>query len=144
MVEVVEHLDVIAEEGRGVVVYLVAGDRGPVRITRHNEVESVATQLAEYGIGAQILAELGLSTIRLLSNHPRTLTGLEGFDLRKRAKKMGAVKVERVLDECLDLLVDWLKRCKGKEKEYKETVEDGAEENSPDKTYGEFQMEGEK
>ncbi len=74
-------LDVIAAEGRGVVVYLVAGDRGPVRLTRHEEVDAGASQMAEYGIGAQILAELGLSTIRLLSNHPRTLTGLEGFGL---------------------------------------------------------------
>jgi 3,4-dihydroxy 2-butanone 4-phosphate synthase/GTP cyclohydrolase II len=36
----------------------------------------------DWGIGNQILADLGLSTIRLLTNNPRKLTGLEGFGLR--------------------------------------------------------------
>jgi 3,4-dihydroxy 2-butanone 4-phosphate synthase/GTP cyclohydrolase II len=36
----------------------------------------------EYGIGSQILAELGLSTIRILTNNPRKITGIEGFGLR--------------------------------------------------------------
>ena len=36
----------------------------------------------EYGVGAQILADLGLSTIRILTNQPkRTITGLDGFGL---------------------------------------------------------------
>ena len=36
----------------------------------------------EYGIGAQILAELGLTTIRILTNHPKArIPGLEGFGL---------------------------------------------------------------
>ncbi len=35
----------------------------------------------EYGIGAQILAELGLTTIKILTNHPRAIVGLEGFGL---------------------------------------------------------------
>jgi 3,4-dihydroxy 2-butanone 4-phosphate synthase/GTP cyclohydrolase II len=35
----------------------------------------------EYGIGAQILAELGLTTIRILTNNPKAITGLEGFGL---------------------------------------------------------------
>ena len=36
----------------------------------------------EYGIGSQILAELGLTTIRILTNNPRKITGIEGFGLR--------------------------------------------------------------
>jgi 3,4-dihydroxy 2-butanone 4-phosphate synthase/GTP cyclohydrolase II len=36
----------------------------------------------EYGIGAQILADLGLSTIRILTNNPRAIGGLEGFGLQ--------------------------------------------------------------
>jgi 3,4-dihydroxy 2-butanone 4-phosphate synthase/GTP cyclohydrolase II len=36
----------------------------------------------EYGIGSQILADLGLSTIRILTNNPRKITGIEGFGLR--------------------------------------------------------------
>jgi len=35
----------------------------------------------EYGIGSQILADLGLTTIRLLTNNPKKMTGIEGFGL---------------------------------------------------------------
>ena len=35
----------------------------------------------EIGVGAQILSDLGLSTIRLLTNHPRKVVGLEGFGI---------------------------------------------------------------
>src|SRR6185436_16406804 len=41
-----------------------------------------APDLREYGIGNQILAELGLSTIRILTNNPKKITGIEGFGLR--------------------------------------------------------------
>jgi 3,4-dihydroxy 2-butanone 4-phosphate synthase/GTP cyclohydrolase II len=37
--------------------------------------------LREYGLGAQILADLGLHSIRLLTNNPRKVVGLEGFGL---------------------------------------------------------------
>ena len=37
--------------------------------------------LREYGIGAQILADIGLTTIRLLTNNPRKVVGLEGYGL---------------------------------------------------------------
>jgi len=37
--------------------------------------------LREYGIGSQILADLGLSTIRILTNNPKKMTGIEGFGL---------------------------------------------------------------
>ena len=36
----------------------------------------------EYGIGSQILSDLGLSTIRILTNNPRKITGIEGFGLK--------------------------------------------------------------
>ena len=36
----------------------------------------------EYGIGAQILADLGLSTIKILTNNPRKIIGLEGYGLK--------------------------------------------------------------
>jgi 3,4-dihydroxy 2-butanone 4-phosphate synthase/GTP cyclohydrolase II len=38
--------------------------------------------MRDYGIGAQILADLGLSTIRLLTNNPRKMAGLEGYGLK--------------------------------------------------------------
>jgi 3,4-dihydroxy 2-butanone 4-phosphate synthase/GTP cyclohydrolase II len=37
--------------------------------------------LREYGLGAQILSDLGLKTIRLLTNNPRKVVGLEGYGL---------------------------------------------------------------
>ena len=40
-----------------------------------------APDLRDYGIGAQILADLGLTTIRLMTNNPRKLVGLEGYGL---------------------------------------------------------------
>lgn len=69
----------LADEERGVLVYLLGGDCLDSRLNRHDEVEASSD---EYGIGAQILADLGLTTIRVLSNNPRTIAGLEGFDLR--------------------------------------------------------------
>ena len=39
-------------------------------------------ELREYGLGAQILADLGLKTIRLLTNNPRKVVGLEGYGLK--------------------------------------------------------------
>ena len=38
--------------------------------------------LRDYGIGAQILADLGLKNIKLLTNNPRKIVGLEGYGLR--------------------------------------------------------------
>ena len=40
-----------------------------------------AADMREYGIGSQILSELGLSTIRILTNNPRKISGIEGFGL---------------------------------------------------------------
>jgi 3,4-dihydroxy 2-butanone 4-phosphate synthase / GTP cyclohydrolase II len=79
----------IAEEGAGVLVYL--HETGPgFRIER--EAEDGAWRIAphgrelhplqhEHGIGAQILSDLGLHTIRLLTNHPRKVVALEGFGI---------------------------------------------------------------
>ena len=38
--------------------------------------------LRDYGVGAQILSDLGLSSIRLLTNNPRKIVGLEGYGLK--------------------------------------------------------------
>jgi 3,4-dihydroxy 2-butanone 4-phosphate synthase/GTP cyclohydrolase II len=47
---------------------------------RHHQQQQTAPQ-HETGIGAQILADLGLSTIRLLINHPRKVLGLDAFGI---------------------------------------------------------------
>jgi len=80
----------IAEEEAGVVVYLHhSGPFGADRLASHSRdsmhyVTTEGQRLLQYesGIGAQILSDLGLHTIRLLTNHPRKVVGLEGFGIR--------------------------------------------------------------
>jgi 3,4-dihydroxy 2-butanone 4-phosphate synthase/GTP cyclohydrolase II len=90
-------MQAIAEEGEGVLVYLHGTGPG-FRIVRegyeapriashdrdfgHYKGEAGQRQLQhEHGIGAQILSDLGLHTIRLLTNHPRKIVALEGFGI---------------------------------------------------------------
>ncbi len=92
-----ESLKAIADEGRGVFVYLHETgpgfriERSPLgeqRMASHNrefmhyQGEAGQRQLQhEHGLGAQILSDLGLHTIRLLTNHPRKIVALEGFGI---------------------------------------------------------------
>lgn len=72
----------IAQAGRGVVVLLRDGRAdGLSDQIRRGRGRTVAPELRDYGIGAQILADLGLSRIIRLSNHPRPIVGLEGYGL---------------------------------------------------------------
>ena len=86
----------IQEEGQGVILYLSQEGRGigifnklkAYEIQDHgfdtveaNEKLGFKDDLRDYGIGAQILAEVGLKKIRLLTNNPRKIIGLKGYDL---------------------------------------------------------------
>jgi len=88
-------LDAIAREGRGALIYLhqsakgfaveKVGDRTAISFHRDRtaltQPESQRNTQREIGLGAQILSDLNLRRIRLLTNHPRRLAALEGFDI---------------------------------------------------------------
>ena len=72
----------IEAEGRGVVVLLRDYRHDGLSLELRRETDrAVAPPLRDYGIGAQILGDLGLSRIIRLSNHPRAVVGLEGYGL---------------------------------------------------------------
>ncbi len=90
-------MEMIANAGRGVIVYLDQEGRGigllhklrayelqdgGADTVEDNEQLGFKPDLRNYGIGAQILLDLGLHSIRVLTNNPRKLVGLEGYGLR--------------------------------------------------------------
>ena len=89
-------LERIATEERGVLLYMAQEGRGIGLLNKlkayelqENGLDTVEANLElglpidarEYGIGYQILTDLGLSTIRILTNNPKKLSGIEGFGL---------------------------------------------------------------
>ncbi len=117
----------IAKEGRGIILYMKQEGRGiglanklkayalqdgGLDTVEANEALGFAPDLRDYGIGAQILVDLGVTSLRLLTNNPRKIVGLEGHGLHIAERvplQMPKTRVNaRYLDTKREKLGHWL------------------------------------
>ncbi len=92
-----ETLKLIEKEGRGVFLYMSQEGRGIGLLNKMKAYElqergkdtveanlelGFPADLRDYGIGAQILADIGLTSIKLITNNPRKIVGIEGYGLK--------------------------------------------------------------
>jgi 3,4-dihydroxy 2-butanone 4-phosphate synthase/GTP cyclohydrolase II len=107
----------IEEEGVGAIVYLRQEGRGiglgnklkayglqdqGMDTVEANERLGFKPDLRDYGIGAQILLDLGLTSIRLLTNNPRKIVGLDGYDIEITGREPLQVEAHEHNERYLD------------------------------------------
>ncbi len=114
-------LERIAEEGRGILVYLKQEGRGIGLLNKirayelqdkgmdtveANEVLGFPADLRDYGIGVQVLLDLGIKSMRLMTNNPKKIIGLEGYGLSVTEQVPVTVRPNRFNREYLDVKRD--------------------------------------
>ena len=89
-VQLQKSMDIIAADGNGVLIYMRHNEKGASLLSRLKGYQNKGKDLGEgsqsaeqrdYGIGAQILRDLGITKIRLITNHPKRRIGLMGYGL---------------------------------------------------------------
>ncbi len=111
-------LERIAEEGRGILVYLKQEGLGIGLLNKirayelqdkgmdtveANEVLGFPADLRDYGIGVQVLLDLGIKSMRLMTNNPKKIIGLEGYGLSVTEQVPVTVRPNRFNREYLDV-----------------------------------------